>query len=136
MCDGPRLTEDFCHSCRPAGGRTVGAVGSKAEVRCGNGAGSQEYWTVEEFDMTQTPEKSEPRWAEVSDDVLESLEAGRKQAIEAVRRFVDQISPVLPEQSRRKTVIDAALNLAEELGTARIEFIRSVVHSASEAVSK
>ena len=74
--------------------------------------------------MTQTPEKSEPRWAEVSDDVLESLEAGRKQAIEAVRRFVDQISPVLPEQSRRKTVIDAALNLAEELGTARIEFIR------------
>ncbi|MEY8016964.1 hypothetical protein [Mycobacterium servetii] len=86
--------------------------------------------------MTQTPEKSEPRWAEVSDDVLESLEAGRKQAIDAVRRFVDQISPVLPEQSRRKTVIDAALNLAEELGTARIEFIRSVVHSAGEAMNK
>lgn len=86
--------------------------------------------------MTQTPEKSEPRWAEVSDDVLESIEAGRKQAIDAVRKFVDQISPVLPEQSRRKTVVEAALNLAEELGTARIEFFRSVVHSAGEAMSK
>ncbi|ORV82596.1 hypothetical protein AWC11_23465 [Mycobacterium interjectum] len=82
------------------------------------------------------PEKSEPRWAELSDDVLESVESGRKQAIEAVRKFVDQISPVLPEQSRRKTVVDAALNLAEELGAARIEFFRSVVHSAGQAVSK
>ncbi|TVS89642.1 hypothetical protein [Mycobacterium helveticum] len=85
--------------------------------------------------MTQTPEKSAPRWAEVSDDVLESLESSRKQAIEAVRTFVDQISPVLPEQSRRKTVIEAALNLAEELGAARIEFFRSVVHSAGEAMN-
>jgi len=85
--------------------------------------------------MTQTPEKSTPRWAEVSDDVLESLESSRKQAIEAVRTFVDQISPVLPEQSRRKTVIEAALNLAEELGAARIEFFRSVVHSAGEAMN-
>ncbi len=85
--------------------------------------------------MTQTPGKSAPRWAEVSDDVLESLESSRKQAIEAVRTFVDQISPVLPEQSRRKTVIEAALNLAEELGAARIEFFRSVVHSAGEAMN-
>ena len=85
--------------------------------------------------MRQTPEKSAPRWAEVSDDVLESLESSRKQAIEAVRTFVDQISPVLPEQSRRKTLIEAALNLAEELGAARIEFFRSVVHSAGEAMN-
>ena len=86
--------------------------------------------------MTQTPEKSKPRWAELSDEVLESVEDGRKQAIEAVRKFVDQISPVLPEQSRRKTVVDAALDLAEELVTARIEFFRSVVRSAGQAVSK
>lgn len=82
------------------------------------------------------PEKSEPRWAELSDDVLESVDTGRKQAIEAVRKFIDQISPVLPEQSRRKTVVDAALDLAEELSAARIDFFRSVVHSAGQAVSK
>lgn len=86
--------------------------------------------------MTEAPEKTEPRWAELSDDVLESVETGRKHAIEAVRKFVDQISPVLPEQSRRKTVVDAALDLAEELTTARIEFFRSVVRNASEAMGK
>ncbi|BAX92990.1 hypothetical protein [Mycobacterium shigaense] len=86
--------------------------------------------------MTEAPEKTEPRWAELSDDVLESVETARKQAIEAARKFVDQISPVLPEQSRRKTVVDAALDLAEELVTARIQFFRSVVHSTSEVATK
>ncbi len=76
---------------------------------------------------TEATEKSAPRWAEISDDVLESVETGRKQAIEAVRKFVDQISHVVPEQSLRQTVVDAALDLAEELVTARIEFFRSVV---------
>ncbi len=82
------------------------------------------------------PEKTTPRWAELSDDVLESVETGRKQTIEAVRKFVDEISPLLPEQSRRKTVVDAALELAEELVTTRIEFLRSVVRNAGDALSK
>jgi len=86
--------------------------------------------------MTKAPEKPQPRWAELSDDVLESVETGRKQAIEAVRKFVDQISPVLPEQSRRKTVVDAALDLADELVTTRMEFFRSVVRSAGQTVTK
>lgn len=86
--------------------------------------------------MTETPQKTEPRWAELSDEVLESVEAGRKQAIEAVRNFVDQVSTVLPDQPRRKTVVDAALDLTESLVTARIEFLRSVVRSAGEALSK
>ncbi|OSC24445.1 hypothetical protein B8W69_21570 [Mycobacterium vulneris] len=87
--------------------------------------------------QAQAPQKSEPpRWAELSDEVLESVESGRKQAIESVRKFVDQISAQVPDQSRRKTVIDAALQLAEELVTTRMEFYRSVVRSAGEAVSK
>ena len=86
--------------------------------------------------MTEAPEKSTPRWAELSDEVLESVENGRKQAIEAVRKFVDQITPVLPEQSRRKTVVDAALDLTDELVTARMEFFRKVVRSAGEATSR
>ena len=40
----------------------------------------------------------------------------------------------LPDQSRRKNVIDAALDLTEELVTGRIEFFRSVVRSAGQAV--
>ena len=84
--------------------------------------------------MTQTPEKTESRWAELSDEVLESVEASRKQAIEAIRKFVDQVSGDLPEEARRKNVIDAALDLTEELVTGRIEFFRSVVRSAGQAV--
>lgn len=86
--------------------------------------------------MTEAPDKTEPRWAELSDEVLESVEAGRKQTIEAVRKFVDQVNAEVPDQSRRKTVVDAALELAEELVTARIEFFRSVVRSAGEAINK
>ena len=69
--------------------------------------------------MTETPHETTPGWAELSDDVLESVEVGRKTAIEAVRKFVDEVSPVIDDQSRRKTVIDAALNLVEELVTGR-----------------
>ena len=84
--------------------------------------------------MTQTPEKTESRWAELSDDVLESVEASRKQAIDAIRKFVDQVGGEVPDEARRKNVIDAALDLTEELVTGRIEFFRSVVRSAGQAV--
>ncbi len=86
--------------------------------------------------MTDAPHKTDPRWAELSDDVLESLEAGRKRGIDAVRKFADEVSTVVEGESRRKTVIDAALELAEELVTTRIEFMRSVVRSAGQAVGK
>ena len=86
--------------------------------------------------MSEAPQKSEPRWAELSEEVLESVETGRKQAIEAVRKFVDQVGPVLPEESRRKAVVEAALDLADDLVTARMEFFRSVVRSAGETLSK
>jgi hypothetical protein len=86
--------------------------------------------------MTQTPHKSAPRWADLSDDVLESLETGCTTAIEAMRRFIDQVTPVIADQSRRKAIIDAALNLAEELNIARIEFLRSVIRSAGQTLSK
>ena len=44
---------------------------------------------------------------------------------------VDEATPALVEASRRKTIIDAALDLADQLVTTRVEFLRS----ASEAVS-
>jgi hypothetical protein len=86
---------------------------------------------------TQTPQRTmTERVTELSDDVLESVEAGRKSAIEAVRKFVDEVTPVLADQSRRTTVIDAALDLVETLVTTRIEFLRSVVRSAGHTLDK
>jgi hypothetical protein len=86
--------------------------------------------------MTPTPQKTEPRWVELSDDVLESVDAGRKKAVEAVRKFIDEISPTLTDQTRRKAVIDASLDLAEELVTTQIEFFRSVVRSAGQTLKQ
>jgi hypothetical protein len=53
------------------------------------------------------------RTTEFSDDVLKSLEAGQRAAIEAVRKFVDIVDEALPaigdRPSRREQVIDAAM---------------------------
>ncbi len=89
--------------------------------------------------MTSTEKKTVvARAAGLSDEVLESVEAGRRAAIEAVRKCVDtvdEVTPALVDASRRKTIVDAALDLAGSLVTTRVEFLRSVVRSASEAVS-
>lgn len=86
--------------------------------------------------MTETTQKTAPGWVELSDDILESVDAGQKAAIEAVRKFVDEVTPVVTEQPQRKTVIDAALDLAEELIAAQIGFLRNVVHNTGQTLSK
>jgi len=105
-------------------------------LRCGAAIVSESQINKGRQIMTQAPQKTEPRWAELSDDVLESLEAGRKRGIEAVRTFVDEVKPGVDGESGSKNVIDAALKLAEELATTQIEFMRSVVRSDGEAVTK
>lgn len=55
-----------------------------------------------------------------------------------MRKFVDTVdeaTPTLIDPARRKTIVDAALDLADSLVTTQLEFLRSVVRSASEAVS-
>lgn len=103
--------------------------------------------------MTQTIKKSEngkkaestgkavdvwPRAAELSDEVLESVKSGQQAAIEAVRKFVDSVDEALPEAVHplRKTIVDSALELADQLVTTQYEFLRSVVRSADRALSK
>jgi len=72
--------------------------------------------------------------------VLKSVEAGQRAAIEAVRKFVDTVDEALPakddSQSRRETVIDAALDMADRLVTTQYEFLRSVVRSADRTLRK
>lgn len=85
--------------------------------------------------MTETPHKTAP-WAEFSDDVRESAETAHTATIEAVHKFVDEVTPVLTDQTRRKTVTDAALELAEELITTRIEFLRGVVRDVRQTLGK
>jgi hypothetical protein len=72
------------------------------------------------------------------DEVLESVDAGRRAAIEALRKFASTIEEAIAQHSdptRRKTIIDAALNLADELSTTQMELLHSVARSASETLS-
>jgi hypothetical protein len=71
---------------------------------------------------------------DLSEGVLKSVEASQLAAIKAVRKFVDTVDEVLPapreRPSRRESVIDAALEMADRLVTTQYDFLRSVVRSA------
>ena len=89
--------------------------------------------------MTESTEKQTvvERVSGLSGEVLESVDASRRTAIEAVRKFVSTLeeeTPALVDPSLRKALIDAGLDLADELSTALMELLRSIMRSASEAV--
>ena len=67
-------------------------------------------------------------WAQFRDDMLTSREVRRKAAIDAVRRFVDS-NPMISRHPRRKAVIEARLQLREDLVSARFQFRRAVVRN-------
>jgi hypothetical protein len=99
-------------------------------------AESTENKTVAEraFDLTE-------RAAGLSDEVLKSVESGQRNAIDAVRKFVGAVDESMPAHgddhpSRRNTIVDAALDMADKLVKTQYEFIRSVVSSASETLRK
>ncbi len=80
------------------------------------------------------------RTADLSEEVLKSVEAGQVAALKAVRQFVDTVDEALPaiggHPSRRETVIDAALEMADRLVTTQYDFLRSVVRSADRSLNK
>ncbi|MGB8502372.1 hypothetical protein [Mycobacterium sp.] len=89
--------------------------------------------------MTESTEKQTvaERASGLSDDLLESVDAGRRAVSEAVRKFVSSLeedAPALADPARRKALVDAGLGLADELSTAVMELLRSISRSAGEAV--
>ncbi len=87
----------------------------------------------------QRQAKAVDRTAEFSDEVLKSLEAGQRAAIQAVQEFVDTVDEKLPSigdehPSRRQGIIDAALEMADRLVRTQYDFIRKVVDSAGKAI--
>jgi hypothetical protein len=71
----------------------------------------------------------------LSEEVLESVEAGQRAAIEAVRMFVGTVDHALPvDSSRRQGVVDSALEMADRLVQSQHDFIRKVISSAGKAL--
>ena len=66
--------------------------------------------------------------------MLTARETHLKVVIHAVRRFVD-VHPVVSRLPRVKAVIDARLQLREDLVSARFQFGRAVVRSVGQLVS-
>jgi hypothetical protein len=100
---------------------------------------------AEGTEQKNPPDERPPDLAEravaMSDEVLKSIESGQRNAIEAVRKFVGAVEESLPghgddHPSRRETIVNAALNLADDLVKTQYEFIRSVVGNASETLRK
>ena len=87
----------------------------------------------------EQPSKVE-RTTEFSDETLKSGESAERAAIEAVRKFVDTIDEILPalgeRPSRRQEVIDGAMEMADRLVHTQYDFLRHVVQSAGNALSK
>jgi hypothetical protein len=75
---------------------------------------------------------------DLSEQVLEQLQTGQRNAIAAVRRFVNSADDSLPSlgdgPSRPQELIDSALEMSEQLVQVQYDFVRSVVHSAGETL--
>ena len=75
---------------------------------------------------------------ELSEQVLESLRDGEKAALSAVRKFVDTLDQSVPFQvegpSSRQKVIDAALEMADELVQTQYTFLHNLVRSAGQTL--
>jgi hypothetical protein len=90
--------------------------------------------------MTKTVEKTtvEPHAAGLADDVRESAKAGQHAASVALRKFRDTVDEAIPEsvQPLRTKIVDAALELADDLVTAQYKFHRSLLKTADRTLTK
>jgi hypothetical protein len=85
--------------------------------------------------MTEIQEQpSTMPWAQFRQEMLTAREVRHKAAIDAVRRFVEH-NPMISRRPRRKAIIEARLQLREDLVSARFQFRRAVVRSVSQLVS-
>jgi len=86
------------------------------------------------------PAAAVDRSEKLSKEVLASVEAGQRAAIEAVRKFIDTVDRSLPgsaeHPSWRQDVVDSAMEMADRLVHAQYDFIRKVIDSAGKTLSR
>jgi hypothetical protein len=86
------------------------------------------------------PTKVVDRTADMSDEVLDSVEKGQRTAIEAVRKFIDTVDQALPAHgegpSKRQEIVDSALEMADRLVHTQYDFIRKVIESAAKPLGR
>jgi hypothetical protein len=90
--------------------------------------------------MTKTVEKTttESHAPDLADDVRESAKAGQHAASQALRKFRHTLDEAIPESvlPLRTKIVDAALELADDLVSAQYKFHRSLLKTADRALTK
>ena len=80
------------------------------------------------------------RTTELSEDVIKELEDGARSAIESVRKFLATVDEALPPRgvgpSRREEITESALEMAQRLVHTQSEFLRKVVDSTGNSLSR
>ena len=80
------------------------------------------------------------RTSELSDEVLQSLEAGQRAAIEAAGRFLVTVEEALPQEVEgtsevAKKVTESGLETADRLVHTWYDFLRKVIASTAKSLS-
>ncbi len=80
------------------------------------------------------------RAADLSDEVLERVEARQRAAIQALRQFLNRLDDAMPnivdDPSVRKKVVDAIGDYYEQLATTTNEFVAGLVRSTVGALDE
>src|SRR5215207_2482418 len=89
--------------------------------------------------MVESSEKKTAveRVEKLADEVLRSLEAGRQSTVEALRNFTSTLQDATSKESdpsRRQALINAAVNLADELSSAQMQLLHSITGSMTNVI--
>jgi hypothetical protein len=89
--------------------------------------------------MTDSTAKKTPATthsSELADDVRESAKAGQQEAGAALQKFQSTLTETVPElvEPLRNKIVDAAIELADQLVTTQYNFQRSLVRTADRAL--
>lgn len=88
--------------------------------------------------MTKTVEMTtvEPKGTDLTDELRESAKAGQHDASQALSKFRHAVDEAIPEsvQPLRNKIVDAAMELADDLVSAQYKFHRSLLKTADRAL--
>ncbi|EHB58725.1 hypothetical protein MycrhDRAFT_1161 [Mycolicibacterium rhodesiae JS60] len=90
--------------------------------------------------MTKTVETTtvESAATDLAEEIRESAKAGQHAAGRALRKFRDTVDEAIPDsvQPLREKLVEAALELADDLVNAQYKFHRSLLKTADRALTK
>lgn len=80
------------------------------------------------------------RTVDVSDEVLKSLEAGERAALQAVRKLVETVDRTLPpygkHPTRRYEIADSAIDRADRFVDTQHDFLRKLIESTAKSAQR